>query len=65
MKGSIWMYLFLLFIVLAMLRNAAGSVGIILAGGTEANNLASTLSGAGIKANTGSFSFGGNSVKLG
>jgi glutamate/tyrosine decarboxylase-like PLP-dependent enzyme len=59
------MYLFLLFIVLAMLRNAAGAVGIILAGGSQANSLAGTLSGQGIKANTGSFSFAGNSVKLG
>ena len=59
------MYLFLLLIVLAMLRNAAGSVGIILAGGSQANSVLGTLSGQGIKANTGSFSFGGNSVKLG
>jgi len=65
MKGGVWMYLFLLLIALAMLRNAAGTVGILLAGGTEANNLAGTLSGQGIKANTGTFSFGGANVKLG
>lgn len=65
MKGSIWMYLFLLFIALAMLRNAAGAVGIILAGGTEANSLAGTLSGQGIKSQKGSFTFGGNKVSLG
>ena len=65
MKGGVWMYIFLLLLAVAMLRNAAGTVGILLAGGTEANNLAGTLSGQGMKSNTGSFSFGGTSVKLG
>ena len=60
----VFVYVILGLIVVAMLRNAAGTVGIILAGGTEANGLASTLSGAGIKANTGSFSAGGTSIKL-
>ena len=64
MKGM-WMYLVILLIVLAMLRNAAGSVGILLAGGQETNNILGTLSGQGMKSNTGSFSFGGTSVKLG
>jgi hypothetical protein len=64
MKGGIWMYVFLLLLVGLMLRNAAGSVGIILAGGTQANQLAGTLGGQGIKANKGSFSFGGTKVNL-
>ena len=60
-----WMYVLVALVVVAMLRNAAGTTGIILAGGTEANGLASTLSGSGIKSNTGSFSAGGTSIKLG
>ncbi len=58
------MYVFLLLLVGLMLRNAAGTVGILVGGGGVANQLAGTLGGQGIKANTGGFSAGGNSVSL-
>ena len=64
MKGGLWMYIFLLLLVGLMLRNAAGTVGILVGGGGVTNQLFGTLSGQGIKANSGTFSAGGNSVKL-
>ena len=65
-KGGGWfMYVILAVIVVAMLRNAAGTVGIILAGGSESNAILGTLSGQGIKSNTGTFSAGGTNIKLG
>ena len=64
--GKNWfMYVIIAVIVAGMLKNAAGSVGIILAGGTEANNILGTLEGGKGTSTKGSFSTGGTSIKLG
>jgi hypothetical protein len=67
-KGGGWfMYVILAVIVLAMLRNAAGAVGIILAGSSGGTGLINALSGANDtkRASSGTFSSGGTSIKLG
>lgn len=65
-EGKIFMYFFLIVLAGLLLHNAAGSVGILLAGGAEANALTKTLEGnTKTQANTGSFSVGSTKIKLG
>lgn len=59
------MYSLVALIIVALLRNPAGSVALMLAGGTEANALAGTLSGSGIKAQKGSFTAGTTKISVG
>jgi hypothetical protein len=54
------MYVALLLFVALMLRNPGGTAGIISITGGEANTLAGTLGGTGIKSN----SFAGNGVSI-
>ncbi len=64
--GKNWfMYVIIAIIVAGMLKNAAGAVGIILAGGTEFQNIAGTLEGGAGTSTKGSFSTGKTSIKLG
>lgn len=64
MKHSWAMYLFLIILAGIILRNAAGSVAFMLAGGQTGTNLIGALEGpAGNQ--KGTFSFGGNKVTLG
>lgn len=64
MKHSWIMYVILLMFAVVVLKNAAGSIGLILAGGQAGGNLATALEGPAGQSK-GSFSFGGTSVKLG
>lgn len=67
-KGaSIIMWLIVAAIILAVLRNAAGAVGILLAGGSEGNDILGTLSGGtGPRASSGKFSTStGTKISLG
>lgn len=64
--GKNWfMYVIIAIIVAGMLKNAAGAVGIIIAGGSEFNSIANTLEGGKGTSTKGSFSTGGSSIKLG
>lgn len=64
--GKIIMALILAAVVVAILRNAAGAVGILLAGGTEANATLSTLEGGTKHVNNkGTFTAGGTKIHLG
>jgi hypothetical protein len=64
--GKFVVYGFFLVLAVILLRNAAGTVGIMLAGGTESDNLVHALEGAGQKpANKGSFKTGKTSISLG
>lgn len=64
--AQIVMWLIVAAVVVAMLKNAAGTVGIMLAGGTETANILGTLEGTGTKQNsTGTFKSGTTSIKLG
>lgn len=65
MKGSWFMYLILAIIIVAMLRNAAGSVGIILAGNEFAKGTIGALSGGSATTSKGSFTIGGNKATIG
>lgn len=65
-KHSWVMYVLLIILAGVLLKNAPGSVALLLAGGTETRGLVNALEGSGAKANTkGSFSFGGNKISLG
>ena len=63
MKHSWMMYLFLVLLAGILLRNAAGAIGLMLAGGTTGTNLVNALEGPAVT-NRGSFTFGGNKVTL-
>jgi len=65
MNKDIWMYLFLLILAGILLRNAAGSVGLMLAGGNVASGFVTALEGPATASTKGSFSFGTNRVTLG
>lgn len=58
------MYVFLIIFAGVLLRNAAGSVALMLAGGNAGEGLIKALQGP-AGSNKGSFYFGGTSVKLG
>ncbi len=63
--GKNWfMYVIIAIIVAGMLKNAAGAVGIIIAGGSEFQQIAGTLEGSAVSTK-GSFSTGKNTIKLG
>lgn len=64
MKHSWAMYLFLIILAGILLRNAAGSVAFMLAGGQAGTNLIGALEGPAVT-NKGTFTFGGNKVSLG
>lgn len=65
-KHSWVMYVLLIILAGVLLKNAAGSVAILLAGGSETKDLVNALEGSGsAKASKGSFSFGGNKISLG
>lgn len=64
MKHSWVMYVFLAIIAGIMLRNAAGTIGIMLATGTTGTGIIGALEGPSV-AQKGTFSFGGNQVKIG
>lgn len=65
-KHSWVMYVLLIILAGVLLKNAAGSVAILLAGGSEAKGLVNALEGAGAKnTSKGSFAFGGTKFSLG
>jgi hypothetical protein len=65
-KGRVAMYLFLIILAGLLLHNAAGSVGILLAGGAESDALVAGLEGnTKTASNKGTFSVGGTKIKLG
>lgn len=53
------------FVVIGLVKNAAGTVGIMLAGGTEINAIGGTLSGGKPSATKGTFQSGSTRIKLG
>ena len=59
------MYVIIACIIVAMLKNAAGSVGIIMAGGAEGANLIGALQGGAGTATKGTFSTKTGAIKLG
>lgn len=64
MKHGWVMYLFIVLLAGVMLRNAAGAVGLMLAGGQVGTNFVGALEGpAGNQ--KGTFTFGANKVVLG
>lgn len=63
MKHSWVMYVFLLLLAGVLLKNAAGTVGIMLAGSQAGGNIATALEGT-PTSNKGSFSFGNTKVNL-
>lgn len=65
-SGHIVMYGFLAIIAVVLLKNAAGSIGLFLAGDKFGTDIIGALEGSGT-ANTskGSFSFGGTKISLG
>lgn len=62
-NGHVWMYLFLLILAGILLRNAAGTIGLMLAGGSAGSQFVGTLEGP-AKSTHGSFRFGKNSVSI-
>lgn len=62
-KHSWIMYLFIIILAGVLLRNAAGSVALMLAGGTAGTGLIGALEGP-ATTSKGSFTFGGNKVTL-
>jgi hypothetical protein len=63
-KHSWIMYLFVIILLGVLLKNAAGSVGLILAGGSAATGFVSALQGP-ATTSKGSFKFGSTSFTLG
>lgn len=65
--SQVIMWVIVAAVILAILRNAAGAVGIILAGGSEGGDIINTLAGGnGPHASTGKFTTsGGTQIKLG
>lgn len=65
-KHSWIMYVLLIILAGVLLRSAAGSVAILLAGGSETKDLINALEGTGAKTTSkGRFSFGGTKISLG
>lgn len=64
MKHGWVMYLFLIILAGVLLRNAAGSTALILAGGSAGTGLVNALQGPSVSSK-GNFAFGGTSVQLG
>jgi hypothetical protein len=58
------MYAFLLILAGVLLRNAAGSVALLLAGGETGKGLVNALEGPSVSTK-GTFRFGGTTVSLG
>lgn len=63
-KHSWIMYVLLIILIGVLLKNAAGSVALLLAGGSTGEGLIKALEGPGTTSK-GSFTFGSTSVKLG
>lgn len=65
--GQVIMWLIVAAVILAILRNAAGAVGVILAGGSESADILNTLAGGnGPRASHGKFTTqGGTKIQLG
>lgn len=65
--GQVIMWLIVAAVILAILRNAAGAVGVILAGGSESADILNTLAGgSGPHASKGKFTTsGGTKIQLG
>lgn len=60
------MYVLLIILAGVLLKSAAGTVAILLAGGSEAKDIVNALEGSGSKATSkGSFSFGSTRISLG
>lgn len=64
-KHSWIMYVFLLILAVILLKNAAGSVALMLAGGSATGGLITALEGPAPKSSKGSFKFGKTAVTLG
>ncbi len=65
MKHSWVMYLFLIILAGVLLRNAPGSVALMLAGGNTAGGVIGALEGPASANQKGTFEFGTNKVTLG
>lgn len=65
MKHAWIMYVFLIILAVVLLKNAAGSVALLLAGGNTASGVIGALEGPPGGTSKGSFKFGNTAVSLG